>query len=123
MNTPAALELAASIFIWFSSSAFGYFVARWFCRKFLDRDDDVVSLGTVSSDDIMDFSDDDKPFVPVKIVKENGLHYAWFTNNNKFAGQAVSDAEIRLTVQDHLLDQLGLKVAYVYETPTETPVA
>ena len=123
MNTPAALELAASIFIWFSSSAFGYFAARWFCRKFLDKNDDVVSLGTVSSDDIMDFSDDDKPFVPVKIVKENGLHYAWFTNNNKFAGQAVSDAEIRLTVQEHLLDQLGLKVAYAYETPTETPVA
>jgi hypothetical protein len=29
----------------------------------------------------------------------------------------VSDAEIRLTVQDHLLDQLGLKIAYAYEEP------
>jgi hypothetical protein len=53
----------------------------------------------------------------VKIIKENGLHYAWFTNNNLFAGQAVSDAEIRLTVQDHLLDQVGLKIAYAYEEP------
>ena len=119
MNYPAALDLAFSIFIWFSSSAFGYFAARWFCRKFMDKDDDdVVSLGTVSADDIMDFSDD-KPFVPVKIIKENGLHYAWFTNNNLFAGQAVSDAEIRLTVQDHLLNQLGLKVAYAYEETSE----
>jgi hypothetical protein len=116
MNYPAALDLALSIFIWFSSSAFGYFAARWFSRKFLDKSE-AVALGSVSSDDIMDFSDDDKPFVPVKIIKENGLHYAWFTNNNLFAGQAVSDAEIRLTVQDHLLDQLGLKIAYAYEEP------
>lgn len=118
MNYPAALDLLASIFLWFSSSAFGYFAARWFCRKYLDKSE-AVALGSVSSDDVMDFGDDDEPFVPVKIVKENGLHYAWFTNNNKFAGQAISDNEIRLLVQEHLLDQLGLKVAYAYEEPVE----
>ena len=123
MNVPAALDLALSIFISFSSSAFGYFAARWFCRKFLDKDDDVVSLGTVSSDDIMDFTDDDEPYVPVKVSKEHGLLYAWFMNNNVFVGQAETDTEMRLLVQKHLLDQLGLKVTYAYETPTETPVA
>lgn len=120
MNYPAALDLAASIFIWFSSSAGGYFAARWFCRKYLNKDTDAIQLGSVSSDDVMDFSDDDEPFVPVKIVKEHGLHYAWFINNNKFAGQAESDTEIRLVVQKHLLDQLGLKVAYAYEESVET---
>jgi hypothetical protein len=116
MNYPAALDLAASIFIWFSSSAFGYFAARWFCRKFLDKSE-AIALGSVSSDDVMDFTDDDEPYVPVKVSKEHGLLYAWFMNNNVFVGQAETDTEMRLLVQKHLLDQLGLKVTYAYEEP------
>ena len=117
MILPSFMEIAFPIFFWFSSSAVGYFAAWWFCRKFLDKDDDANQLGTVSSDDVMDFTDEDKPHVPVKISKEQGLLYAWFTNNNLFVGQAETDAEIRLLVQKHLLDQLGLKIAYTYDEP------
>lgn len=122
MEFSSALHLAYSIFIWFSASAFGYLGARWFCRKFLDKTE-AIALGSVSSDDVMDFSDDEKPFVPVKVAREHGLHYAWFMNNNLFVGQAETDTEMRLMVQKHLLDQLGLKIAYTYEEPKETTVS
>ena len=65
---------------WFA----GIMFARFVIRKFFAIEGPEMMGSGVTTDDVLDFDKSDMPFIPVKISKENGLYYAWFTGNNRF---------------------------------------
>lgn len=93
----------------------GVLIARWIVRKFVHSDNDAESIGKVSDDDVVDFDKADMPYIPVTIVRENGLYYAWFKGNNKFIGQAKKIGDIHKMAHEHVMKQLGLRFEFVRE--------
>jgi len=100
-----------------SSWMIGIFLARFILRTFfsIEPDGPAEIAGSVSSDDLVDWDKSDKPFIPIKIMRENGLYYGWFTNNNKFIGQSEKLDEVKLMARDHILKQLGLRLEFNME--------
>ena len=106
----------ANIVIVASSWMAGIFVARYLMRKYFNINPDGPEVvGSISSDDMLDFDDADKAFIPVNIVKENGLYYGWFKNNNKFLGQTTSVEELRVMAHEHVLKAFGLRFEFTHE--------
>jgi len=105
-----------------SSWMIGIFLARFILRAFfsIEPDGPAEIAGSVSSDDLVDWDKSDKPFIPIKIMRENGLYYGWFTNNNKFIGQSEKLDEVKLMARDHILKQLGLRLEFNMEKPPKT---
>ena len=101
-----------------SSWMAGIFVARFLMRKFFkinpDGPDGEIA-GTMSSGDILDFDGAERPYIPVKIINEEGLYYAWFSNNNKFIGQSASMEEVRIMAHEHVVKTLGLRFEFTEE--------
>jgi hypothetical protein len=91
----------------------GIVIARWIVRKFIHTAEEPI--GSVSGDDVLDFDKADMPYIPVTIVRENGLYYAWFKGNNKFIGQAKKLADIHKMAHEHVMKQLGLRFEFVRE--------
>jgi hypothetical protein len=108
-----------------SSWMIGIFLARFILRTFFSIEPDAPEItGSVSSDDLVDWDKSDKPFIPIKIMRENGLYYGWFTNNNKFIGQSAKLDEVKLMARDHIIKQLGLRLEFEMErTPKAAPKA
>jgi hypothetical protein len=107
----------ANIIVVASSWMAGIFVARYLMRKYFNINPDGPEVvGTISSDDLMDFDDDEKPFIPVNIIKEEGLYYAWFSNNNKFIGQSKSKEELRVLAHEHIIKAFGLRFEFSHES-------
>jgi hypothetical protein len=104
-----------------SSWMIGIFLARFILRTFfsVDPDGPTEIAGSVSSDDLVDWDKSDKPFIPIKIMRENGLYYGWFTNNDKFIGQSAKLDEVKLMARDHILKQLGLRLEFKMEKPAK----
>ena len=50
------------------------------------------------------------PYIPVKITKEHGIYYAWFTNNDKFIGQAEKVEELEMMAYRHLMKLVNLRM-------------
>ena len=101
-----------------SSWMIGIFLARFILRKFfkVDPDGDESDIaGSISSDDLVDWDKSDKPFIPIKIMRDNGLYYGWFTNNDKFIGQSAKLDEVKLMARDHIIKQLGLRLEFKME--------
>ena len=99
-----------------SSWMAGIFVARYLMRKFFKIDPDGPDVvGSVSSDDLLDFDKAEKPFIPVKIINEEGVYYGWFSNNNKFIGQSKSVDELRVMAHEHLVKAFGLRFEFTEE--------
>jgi hypothetical protein len=101
-----------------SSWMAGIFVARFIMRKFFKINPDGPEgeiAGTMSSGDILDFDDAERPYIPVKIMNEEGLYYAWFSNNNKFIGQSTSMEEVRIMAHEHVVKTLGLRFEFTEE--------
>jgi len=106
----------ANIVLVASSWMAGIFVARYLMRKFFNINPDGPEVvGSISSDDMLDFDDADKAFIPVNIVKEDGLYYGWFKNNNKFLGQTTSVEELRVMAHEHVLKAFGLRFEFTHE--------
>jgi hypothetical protein len=106
----------ANIVLVASSWMAGIFFARFLMRKFFKIDPDGPEVvGSISSDDLLDFDDDEKAFIPVNIIKENGLYYGWFKNNNKFLGQTTSLEELRVMAHEHVLKAFGLRFEFTHE--------
>ena len=106
----------ANIVLVASSWMAGIFFARFLMRKFFKIDPDGPEIvGSISSDDLLDFDDDEKAFIPVNIIKENGLYYGWFKNNNKFLGQTTSLEELRVMAHEHVLKAFGLRFEFTHE--------
>ena len=106
----------ANIVLVASSWMAGIFVARYLMRKYFNINPDGPEVvGSISSDDMLDFDDADKAFIPVNIVKEDGLYYGWFKNNNKFLGQTTSVEELRVMAHEHVLKAFGLRFEFTHE--------
>jgi hypothetical protein len=106
----------ANIVLVASSWMAGIFVARFLMRKYFNINPDGPEVvGSISSDDMLDFDDADKAFIPVNIVHENGLYYGWFKNNNKFLGQTNNLEELRVMAHEHVLKAFGLRFEFTHE--------
>ena len=88
-------------------------IIRWFFRP---NPEDGIALsgegGTVSTDDVLEWDENEKPFIPVKIISEHGQYYAWFTGNNKFIGQSDKLMDVKIMARDHIFKQLGLRMTF-----------
>ena len=96
----------------------GIVLARWAMKRFfgwVDTSEDAGNISSVSSDDIIDWDVSDRPFIPVKIIKEQGQYYAWFKSNDKFIGQAPKVEEVHKMAHEHVLQQIGLRLEFAVE--------
>ena len=96
----------------------GAMLGQWVFNKFAFFKNNLDSpevVGSISSDDLLDFDDDEKAFIPVNIVQENGLYYGWFKNNNKFLGQSASIEELRVMAHEHVVKTFGLRFEFTHE--------
>jgi len=106
----------ANIAVIASSWMAGIFLARYLMRKFFKIDPDgQEAIGSISDGDILDFDKAEKPYIPVKIIKENELYYAWFSNNDKFIGQSDSTEQLRVMAHEQVLKTLGLRFEFTQE--------
>ena len=106
----------ANIVLVASSWMAGIFFARFLMRKYFNINPDGPEVvGSISSDDMLDFDDNEKAFIPVNIVKENDLYYGWFKNNNKFLGQTTSVEELRVMAHEHVIKAFGLRFEFTEE--------
>ena len=113
------IHYIANIALVASSWMAGIFVARYLMRKFFKIDPDgpavLNSGGGVSTDDVLDFDKAEMPYIPVKISREHGLYYAWFTNNDKFIGQAEKIEEIEMMAYKQLIKLVNLRMEFNIE--------
>jgi hypothetical protein len=113
------IQYGANIVIVASSWMAGVFVARFMLRKFFNVNPDgpavLNSGGGVSTDDVLDFDKAEMPYIPVKISREHGIYYAWFTNNDKFIGQAEKIEEIEMMAYKHLMKLVNLRMEFNIE--------
>ena len=107
----------ANIVLVASSWMAGIFIARFLMRKFfkIDPDGPDDRSGSITTGDILDFDKADQPYIPVKIINEEGLYYAWFSNNNKFIGQSKNVEELRALAHEHLVKFVGLRFEFTEE--------
>jgi hypothetical protein len=99
-----------------SSWMVGIFLARYILRTFFSIEPDgPTEIGSVSGDDLLDFDKADMPYIPVTIIRENGLYYGWFKGNNKFIGQAKKVGDIHKMAHEHVMKQMGLRFEFVRE--------
>ena len=106
----------ANIALVASSWMAGIFFARFIMRKFFGVNPDGPEVvGSISSEDLMGIDKAEKPYIPVKIINENGLYYAWFSNNDKFIGQSTSIDEVRTMAHEHLVKAFGLRFEFTEE--------
>lgn len=106
------VQYAANIAIVASSWMAGIFLARFILRKWFSINPDgpeMVGSG-VTTDDVLAIDKADMPYIPVKVTKEHGLYYAWFTGNNKFIGQSEREEEIELMAYRHLMKLVNLRM-------------
>ena len=111
------VEYAKHAAIVASSWIIGIFIARFILRKWFHVNPDGPEMvgGGLSTDDVLQLDKAEMPFIPVKISKENGIYYAWFSNNNKFIGQSESEQEIEMMTYRHLLKLVNLRMEFKHE--------
>jgi hypothetical protein len=98
---------------WIIGAFLGDLVYKKFIKKHVEDDGEIS--GQISTDDIVDYDKDDRAYIPVKIVRIDGLYYGWFLNH-KFIGQAETVSEIQHITRDHIFKQLGLRLEFKEET-------
>ncbi len=95
-----------------SSWLIGIILARFVLRKWFGISPDgpeMVGNG-VTTDDVLAIDKADMPYIPVKVTKEHGLYYAWFTGNNKFIGQSEREEDIELMAYRHIMKLVNLRM-------------
>ena len=102
-----------------SSWMAGIFLARFLMRKFFKINPDGPESVPLKDGDVLEFDKADQPYVPVKVIVENDLFYAWYSNNNKFIGQAATLDEIRAMAHEHLLKIMGLRFEFTEESEAQ----
>ena len=111
---PYATNVALAAASWFA----GIMIARFVLRRFFGAEPGTEMLnsgGGISTEDVLDFDKSDMPYIPVKVSKEHGLYYAWFTNNDLFIGQAEKMEEIEIMTYRHLLKLVKLRLEFKEE--------
>jgi len=102
------VEYLITVIVSASAWLLGIVIARAISKRFLEKQTDVEISG--SDDELLEFDKTERPFIPVRVLKENGLYYAWFSGNDKFIGQSKNLDEIRLLSHESVLNQIGLRV-------------
>ena len=97
-----------------SSWFVGIMIARFVLRKYFGVNPDGPEMvgGGVTTDDVLAIDKSEMPYIPVKVSQEHGQYYAWFTNNNKFIGQAEKMEEIEIMTYRHLLKLVNLRLEF-----------
>ncbi len=108
------MEYLITVIVSASAWLLGIVIARAISKRFLENEEHVVASGT--DDDLLEFDKTERPFIPVRVLKENGLYYAWFSANDKFIGQSKNLDEIRLLSHETVLKQIGLRVELSQES-------
>jgi len=95
-----------------SSWMIGIFLARFVLRRFFGVSPEGPEMmgGGVTTDDVLAIDKAEMPYIPVKITKEHGIYYAWFTNNDKFIGQAEKVEELEMMAYRHLMKLVNLRM-------------
>lgn len=93
----------------------GAFIAKWIMGRFFTKEE------VISDDDVLDFDKSERPYIPVRILKQQGQYYAWFSGNDKFIGQSKSVQEIHKMAHEHVFKQMGLRFEFTQETDTVKP--
>ena len=112
------LQFGFNILIAASSWIIGIFIARFVMRRFFGIEPDgpnVVSGGSLSTDDVIVLDKAEMPYIPVKVSKEHGQYYAWFTNNDNFIGQAEKMEEIEIMAHRKILKLVNLRLEFEQE--------
>ena len=111
-----ATNVAVVASSWIVGILLARLIIRWFFRP---NPEDGIALsgegGTVSTDDVLEWDENEKPFIPVKIISEHGQYYAWFTGNNKFIGQSEREEDIELMAYRHMMKMVGLRMEFNHE--------
>jgi hypothetical protein len=94
---------------------FGWKIYTYFCGDG-EEDESPIAEANLSTDDVLDWDElTDQPFVPIRIVKEQAHYYAWFSNNDKFAGQGKSLAQAREATYLAIFKEMGLTIKFKQE--------
>lgn len=112
------MQYGINVVVVASSWIVGIMIARFVLRRFFDIEPDgpnVVSGGSLSTDDVIVLDKAEMPYIPVKVSKERGLYYAWFTNNDNFIGQAEKMEEIEIMTHRKILKLVNLRLEFEQE--------
>ena len=102
------MEYLITVIVSASAWVLGMLIGRLIIKTFFEKETENVISST--DDDLLEFDQTERPFIPVRVLKENGFYYAWFSVNDKFIGQSKNLDEIRLLSHESVLKQIGLRV-------------
>ena len=110
------MEFVVGVLVSAASWMIGIAIARFVMRKYLGwgESSEAQSAG-VSTDDIVDFDKSERPYIPVRVVKEHGQYYAWFALNDSFIGQADKIEDLHRMTHESILKQVGLRLEFAVE--------
>lgn len=112
------MQYGINVVVVASSWIVGIMLARFILRRFFGVSPDGPEMvgGGVTTDDVLAIDKAEMPYIPVKVSNERGLYYAWFTNNDKFIGQAERMEEIEIMTYRQLLKLVNLRLEFKEET-------
>ena len=108
------MDYLSTVILSASGWVLGVLIGQFIIKTFFEKETETIVSST--DDDLLDFDKTERPFIPVRVLKENGLYYAWFSVNDKFIGQSKNLDEIRLLSHETVLKQIGLRVELSQES-------
>ena len=108
----SSMDFIVGVLVSAASWMIGIALARYVMRKYLGWGDTATEISSTHTDDIVDFDKSERPYIPIRIVKEHGQYYAWFALNDSFIGQADKLYELRQMAHDNILKQIGLRLEF-----------
>lgn len=109
------MDFVVGVLVSTASWMIGIALARFLLRRYLGWGAEEEPTSSVHTDDIVDFDKSERPYIPVRIVKEHGQYYAWFALNDSFIGQADKLYELRQMAHENILKQVGLRLEFDIE--------
>jgi hypothetical protein len=116
------MEFVIGVLVSAASWMIGIAIARFVMRRYLGWGESVEPTSSAHTDDIVDFDKSERPYIPVRVVKEHGQYYAWFALNDSFIGQSTKIEDLRQMAHESILKQVGLRLEFAVEkTPKKRP--
>jgi hypothetical protein len=108
----SSMDFIVGVLVSAASWMIGIALARYLMRRYLGWGEAEAPTSSAHTDDIVDFDKSERPYIPIRIVKEHGQYYAWFALNDSFIGQADKLYELRQMAHDNILKQIGLRLEF-----------
>lgn len=115
----SSMDFIVGVLVSAASWMIGIALARYVMRKYLGWGDTATETNGTHTDDIVDFDKSERPYIPVRIIKEKGQYYAWFALNDSFIGQSDKIEDLHRMAHDNILKQIGLRLEFAMEKPTK----